>query len=56
MRGEREIRPKWSAIYAVLVSMFPSELATGAITQLRLQTHIASPVTFVTPVAYVCLC
>jgi hypothetical protein len=31
MRGEREIRPKWSAIYAILMSMSPSRLATRAV-------------------------
>jgi hypothetical protein len=46
MRGEREIRPKWSAIYAILMSMSPSELATGAVAQLRLQTYVASPITY----------
>jgi hypothetical protein len=45
MRGEREIRPKWSAIYAILMSTSPSELAAGAVAQLRLQTHVASPIT-----------
>jgi hypothetical protein len=29
-----------------LMSMSPGELATGAVTQLQLQTHIASPVTY----------
>jgi len=46
MRGEREIRLKWSAIYAILMSMFLSELASGTVMQLRLQTHITSPVTY----------
>ena len=46
MRGEREIRLKWSAIYAILMSMSPGELATGAVAQcdsrhiLRLQSCI----------------
>ena len=42
MRAEREIRPKWSAIYAALMSMFSSELATGAITQLQPQSCICN--------------
>lgn len=31
MRGEREIRLKWSATYAILMSIFPNELAAGAV-------------------------
>jgi hypothetical protein len=39
-RGEREIRPRWSAIYAILMSMSPSELATGSVAQLILRSRI----------------
>jgi hypothetical protein len=31
MRGERAIKLKWSATYPILMSIFPSELATGAV-------------------------
>jgi hypothetical protein len=31
MRGERKIRLKWSAAYAILMSIFPSQLAIEAV-------------------------
>jgi hypothetical protein len=40
MRGEREVRPTWSAIYAILMSMSPSRFATGAVAQSRLWLRI----------------
>jgi hypothetical protein len=43
---ERGNWTKWSAICAILMSMSPSELVTGAVAQLRLQTHVVSPVTY----------
>ena len=46
MRGEREIRLKWPAIYAILMSMSPSELAT----RVSLVAYCVSSHVFVTPV------